>query len=97
MGEIFHGPLLRPSAVPVTLLFQLIDHADALHRGVEPPDVMVVPEAVARRSAAYLRDVLLPHLLRAERPSSRAIMRMLQPSRRRNSMIVRSNTVSRNL
>ncbi len=50
----------------MTLLFQLIDHADALHRGVEPPDVMVVPEAVARRSAAYLRDVLLPHLLRAE-------------------------------
>jgi hypothetical protein len=50
----------------MTLLFQLIDHADALHRGVEPPDVMVVPEPVARRSAAYLRDVLLPHLLRAE-------------------------------
>jgi hypothetical protein len=50
----------------MTLLFQLIDHADALHRGVEPPEVMVVPEPVARRSAAYLRDVLLPHLLRAE-------------------------------
>ena len=50
----------------MTLLFQLIDHADALQRGIEPPDVMVVPEAVARRSAAYLRDVILPHLLRAE-------------------------------
>lgn len=50
----------------MTLLFQLIDHADALLKGVEPPDVMVVPEPVARRSAAYLRDVLLPHLLRAE-------------------------------
>jgi hypothetical protein len=50
----------------MTLLFQLIDHADALLRGVEPPDVMMVPEPVARRSAAYLRDVLLPHLLRAE-------------------------------
>jgi hypothetical protein len=43
-----------------------LDHADALLKGVEPPDVMVVPEPVARRSAAYLRDVLLPHLLRAE-------------------------------
>ena len=50
----------------MTLLFQLIDHADALHRGIAPPNVMVVPEAVARRSAAYLRDMLLPHLLRAE-------------------------------
>jgi hypothetical protein len=38
--------------------------------GVTPlavvPNVMVVSETVARRSAAYMRDVLLPHLLRAE-------------------------------
>jgi hypothetical protein len=50
----------------MTLLFQLIDHADALHQGIAPPNVMVVSETVARRSAAYMRDVLLPHLLRAE-------------------------------
>lgn len=50
----------------MTLLFQLIDHADALHQGIVPSNVMVAPETVARRSAAYMRDVLLPHLLRAE-------------------------------
>jgi hypothetical protein len=50
----------------MTLLFQLINHADALHQGIAPPNVMVVSETVARRSAAYMRDVLLPHLLRAE-------------------------------
>ena len=50
----------------MTLLFQLIDHADALHWGITLQNVMEVPETVARRSAAYLRDILLPHLLRAE-------------------------------
>lgn len=50
----------------ITLLFHLIDHADALNRQEPPPDPMVVPEAVAARSARYMREVLLPHLLRAE-------------------------------
>lgn len=42
------------------LLFHLIDIADA------KTDSRVVPEPTARRAMLYLRDVLLPHLQRAE-------------------------------
>lgn len=50
----------------LALTFHLIDVADANAQGREAPFATVVPEATARRVASYIRDVLLPHLLRAE-------------------------------
>ncbi|MBR0658705.1 DUF3987 domain-containing protein [Neoroseomonas oryzicola] len=51
----------------LTLLFHLIDAADG-QRDDEPPQQpdLTVGEHVAARVAALMRDVLLPHLLRAE-------------------------------
>jgi hypothetical protein len=48
------------------LVFHLIDIADAHARAAPPPAMKVVPEATARRTAAFMLEVLLPHLLRAE-------------------------------
>jgi hypothetical protein len=48
------------------LLFHLIDVADAHARGDLGPPLQVVPEATARRAMLYVRDVLLPHLGRAD-------------------------------
>lgn len=50
----------------LALTFHLIDLADANARGVDGPIAAVLPAATARRAAAYMRDILLPHLLRAE-------------------------------
>ncbi|MFT8247343.1 DUF3987 domain-containing protein [Roseomonas sp. BN140053] len=50
----------------LTLVLHLIEAADAHARGLEAPSLTVVTEAVTRRAAALLRDVLLPHLLRAD-------------------------------
>jgi hypothetical protein len=48
------------------LLFHVIDLADCTLRAVEGPYPTVVPEATARRVMAYMRDIILPHLLRAD-------------------------------
>ena len=50
----------------LALTFHLVGIADAMVRGEEVPCPAILPEAVARRAADYMRDVLLPHLLRAE-------------------------------
>jgi hypothetical protein len=50
----------------LTLTFHLIDVADARARNLQAPMLTVVSETTARRAASYMRDVLLPHLLRAE-------------------------------
>jgi len=51
----------------------------------------------ARKPATLPCRLISAQAVPEERPSSRAIMRMLQPSRRRNWMTVRSTNVSRNL
>lgn len=48
------------------LTFHLIELADAHARGIEAPRVDVIREDTARRTTAWMRDVALPHLLRAE-------------------------------
>jgi hypothetical protein len=50
----------------IALTFHLIDIADANARGVQPPVSVVLSHDTARRAAAYMRDILLPHLLRAD-------------------------------
>ncbi|MBL6082378.1 DUF3987 domain-containing protein [Belnapia sp. T18] len=50
----------------LTLLFHLVDVADCQARGVEGPVLRVVAEATAARAAAYIRDIVLPHALRAD-------------------------------
>jgi hypothetical protein len=50
------------------LTFHLIEIADARASGEQgPPDLMVIPEETARRTAAFLFEIALPHLLRAYR------------------------------
>lgn len=51
----------------LALLFHLIDYADPeLQGGLAREPQLVVPAGTAERVAGYMRDVLLPHLLRAE-------------------------------
>ena len=50
----------------MALTFHLIEIADARARELQPPVLTVVLEATARRAACYMREILLPHLLRAE-------------------------------
>ena len=50
----------------LTLLFHLIEVADARARDGEMLDTAVVSEATAGRTARYVEEILLPHLLRAE-------------------------------
>ncbi len=50
----------------LALVFHLIDLADAKARGEEGPALQVLPEATAARAAAYMREIVLPHLLRAD-------------------------------
>ncbi len=50
----------------LALTFHLVGIADAMVRGEAAAFPTVLPEAVARRAANYMRDVLVPHLLRAE-------------------------------
>jgi Protein of unknown function (DUF3987)/Primase C terminal 2 (PriCT-2)/Bifunctional DNA primase/polymerase, N-terminal len=49
------------------LTFHLIEIADARARGEQGPNLTVIPEETARRTAAFLFDIALPHLLRAHR------------------------------
>lgn len=51
----------------LSLIFHLIEAADANAQGLpEGPMLAMLPEASARMAAGYMREVLLPHLLRAE-------------------------------
>lgn len=50
----------------LALTFHLVGIADAGARGEAPPVSVVVSLETARRAASYMRDVLLPHLLRAD-------------------------------
>lgn len=50
----------------LALTFHLIEIADANAQGREAPYPTVLPEATARRAAAYMQAVLFPHLLRAD-------------------------------
>ena len=48
------------------LTFHLIDLADTVLTGAARPHMDVVPEGTARRVATFMRDIVAPHLLRAE-------------------------------
>lgn len=50
----------------LALTFHLVAIADAHARGQQAPVAMVLTEDAARRAATYMREVLLPHLLRAD-------------------------------
>ena len=50
----------------LALTFHMIDVADAMARAQEPPPLGVIPAATAARVERYMRDILLPHLLRAQ-------------------------------
>jgi hypothetical protein len=50
----------------LALTFHVIDIADAHAQGEQGPVQTVLSEETARRAAGFLRDVLLPHLLRAD-------------------------------
>lgn len=49
------------------LTFHLIDIADARQRFKQPPPLDVVTEVAVRQVATFMREILLPHLLRTER------------------------------
>ena len=50
----------------LALTFHLIEIADARAREVQSPTLTILSKENAKRAAALMRDVLLPHLLRAE-------------------------------
>ena len=50
----------------IALTFHLIEIADVNASGEQPPVAGVISPETARRTAAYMRDILLPHLLRAD-------------------------------
>jgi hypothetical protein len=50
----------------LALTFHLIAIADAKAQGEQLPDYGVVTPETAKRATAYMRDILLPHLLRAD-------------------------------
>jgi Protein of unknown function (DUF3987) len=50
----------------LVLTFHLINIADCRARNMLPPPVDVVPEETVVRVAKYMRDIILPHLLRAD-------------------------------
>jgi hypothetical protein len=50
----------------LVLTFHLIEIADAMARGEQPPPLHTVRGETASRAAAFAREVLLPHLLRAD-------------------------------
>jgi len=56
----------RGTFARLALTFHLVEIADALAQGMTPPTPDVIGEATARSAAGYMRQVLLPHLLRAE-------------------------------
>lgn len=48
------------------LIFHLIDIADLRARGRQTPPLFIVTKATADMVARYMRDIVLPHLLRAD-------------------------------
>jgi len=50
----------------ITLAFHLIDIADARARGEQGRALAVVPVTAAEMAARFMRDILLPHLMRAD-------------------------------
>jgi hypothetical protein len=50
----------------ISLTFHLVETADAIARTGQRPPTQILSGATARRAAAYMEDVLLPHLLRAD-------------------------------
>jgi hypothetical protein len=50
----------------VALTFHLAEIGDARAKGVATPPLTVIPEITAQRAANYMRDILLPHLIRAD-------------------------------
>jgi hypothetical protein len=48
------------------LTFHMVSIGDHRARGVTAPVLQVIPAETAARVAAYMRDIVLPHLLRAE-------------------------------
>jgi hypothetical protein len=50
----------------VALTFHLTDIGDARAKHAVTPPLTVIPEVTARRAATYMRDILLPHLIRAD-------------------------------
>ena len=50
----------------MALIFHLIEAADTIARTGSRPDTQILSEATARMAAAYMEDILLPHLLRAD-------------------------------
>lgn len=55
------------------LTFHLIEVADAAPVSAQAPYVDVVSEETARRAAAFMQDIVLPHLLRAEAMMFRSV------------------------
>lgn len=49
----------------LALTYHLIEIADAVARGTPPPALTVISEATAERTAAFMLETVLPHLLRA--------------------------------
>jgi hypothetical protein len=50
----------------LALTFHLIEVADTIAQTGQRPQTQILSEATARRAAAYIEDILLPHLLRAD-------------------------------
>lgn len=50
----------------LALTFHLIEIADANAAGERPPFLLVITEATAKRATAFMLDIVLPHLLRAD-------------------------------
>jgi hypothetical protein len=48
------------------LIFHLIEVADCRARQVEHPVISIIPERIARQVATFMREIVLPHALRAD-------------------------------
>lgn len=65
----FQAALAKMPAIfaRLTLTLHLVQIADALAQGMHVEDPHLVPSETVAMAAAYARDILLPHLLRADR------------------------------
>jgi hypothetical protein len=50
----------------IALIYHLIDAADIRASGGNPAGLAVISEPTAKRAAAFMTDIVLPHLLRAD-------------------------------
>lgn len=50
----------------LALTFHLVDVADAIAAGSALHRILVIPASTARRTASFMLDIVLPHLLRAD-------------------------------